>query len=375
MKSNRINALTGLRAFAMITVFCSHLNCLAETPFRGLYAFIDNGKFGVNFFLVLSGFVLALGYSHKLNIKNPAQDIQFIKKRVSKIYIPYIITTFLGIPCYIYDNFLRGGSFDLKMLIIRLLINTGMIQSAIPFLKYSTSINYVAWFISTMFIIYLFTPAILRFNNRTAERDTRLKLIFRVFALLAAYCCVYMIIRQIEFVWFAHSYLNIIYVSPLIRIFPFLLGIVGYSIYCHFDGFRFRNGSYAEIMSMAMFVLWWIAENKTGLPTVVTECISMLISLCVMLVFAFSRDGAVSVFLSKEKIQYLGNISLEFYLIHYMVINYGMIAAGHFGLDKGIAVLPLTVLFFAISLYGAGLIHSFSGWLKLTLRNKTGSQV
>ena len=113
-------------------------------------------------------------------------------------------------------------------------------------------------------------------------------------------------------------------------------------------------------MAIAAFLLWWMTEDQTGLSTVVTECIDMLVSMLVVLVFVFSRRGIVSVLLSKEKTLYLGNISLDFYLVHYLVIHYGIIAAKHFGFDNGIIVLLLTILFFVISLFGAYLIHSFT---------------
>ena len=80
----------------------------------------------------------------------------------------------------------------------------------------------------------------------------------------------------------------------------------------------------------------------------------------VILIFALSDRGVISGLLSKDKMLKMGTISMEFYLIHYLVINYGMIAAKHFGFDKGIAVLPLTILFFAISFYGACMIKYLS---------------
>lgn len=66
----------------------------------------------------------------------------------------------------------------------------------------------------------------------------------------------------------------------------------------------------------------------------------------------------------------LGKISLEFYLIHYLIINYGVIAAKRSGLNPGIGVIPLTVLFFVLSLCGARLLHSFSEWLLAALGKK-----
>lgn len=363
MKPDRINSLTGLRAVAMMTVFCSHLGYLAKSPFCGLYLLLDNGRFGVNFFLVLSGFVLALGYSKKLNASAVSQDVQFVKKRISKIYIPYLITLILALPYHIY----REGLLNVKRLISQLIINLSMLQSVIPFEKYSTSINDVSWFISAIFILYLLTPGILRLNNKTAKHYTLLKQVLLIFAVLFADCCIYMVIREIEYIRFADRGLSIIYRSPLIRLFPFLLGIVAYNIYCLLGNYRIASSSLVEILGIAMFLLWWIMADKTGLPTVVTECTDMLVSMLVVLIFALSGKGIVSALLSKEKILYLGKISLEFYLVHYLIINYGMIAADHFGLVKGMAVIPLTLLFFALSLCGAYLTHTFAEWL-LALR-------
>ena len=368
MKADRINALTGLRAVAMLTVFCCHLRYLAETPFRKVYSLIDNGRFGVNFFLVLSGFVLALGYSDTLSKNSIIRDLHFVKNRISKKYIPYLITMILAIPWYIFNAVPGEGSLNADLLIIRLIINICMVQSVIPFEKYSTSINDVSWFISTIFIIYLFTPGILRINNKTAKHYTLLKLVLLIFAGLFFHCCLYTVIGQIEFVLFANYGLSILYRSPLIRVFPFLIGIAAYNIYCLLGSLRVKNGSFFEILGMPMFLLWWIGADQLGLPTVVTESVDMLVSMVVVLIFAFSRKGIVSGLLSKEKMLSLGSISLEFYLIHYLVINYGIIAANHFGLDMGIAAIPLTLLFFVLSLYGACLIHSFTEWILAALR-------
>ena len=169
-----------------------------------------------------------------------------------------------------------------------------------------------------------------------------------------------MVIGQIEYVRFADRGLSIIYRSPLIRIFPFLLGIMAYNIYYLGGNFQIKNGSFVELQGIVVFFLWWIIAYQTGLPTVVTECTDMLVSMLVILIFAFSNKGIVSLLLCNTKMLDLGNISLDFYLIHYLVIQYGIIAAKCFGLNQGIAVLPLTILFFVVSVGGAYLIHLFN---------------
>lgn len=353
----------------MMTIFCCHLSYLIESPFQRLFSLIDNGRFGVNFFLVLSGFVLALGYSTKLDANNRIQDVSFVKKRISKIYIPYLICLMLAIPLHIF-NVSQEEGLNVKLFISRLIINISLIQSIIPFDKYSKSINGVSWFISTIFIIYLLTPFIIRLNNKAAKHYTLLKLVLLIFVVLFFNCCFYMVIRQIEYIWFADCGLNIIYINPLIRLFPFLLGIMAYNIYCLSGDLKIKNGSLVEILGIVVFFLWWIIADQTGFPTVVTECTDMLVSLFVILIFVFSDRGIISHLLSKKKMLDLGNISLDFYLFHYMVIEYGMIAAKHFSLNKGIVVLPLTILFFAISLGGAYLIHNITEWLLLIWNKK-----
>ena len=370
MKPDRINSLTGLRVLVMLTIFASHLSYLMGTPFQRVYAWIDNGRLGVNFFLVLSGFVLALGYGNRLNANSISQDIQFVKKRISKIYIPYLITMILAIPLYISQVKQGGGTLSTGIMISRLIINTGMVQSVIPLAKYSASINGVSWFISTVFIIYIFTPAILRLNHKAAEHKTLQKQILFAFAVLAAHCVVYMVIRQIEYIRFADRGLSIIYINPLIRIFPFLLGIVACNIYHHMDSFRIKNGSIVEALSIAVSFLWWIAADRTGLPTVVTECMDMVISMLVILVFSLSTRGIISGLLGSKKMLALGKVSLEFYLVHYLVINYGIMAAKRIGMDQGIAVLPVTILFLAVSLGGAFLLHSFAARMMAALGKK-----
>lgn len=275
----------------------------------------------------------------------------------------------LAIPLYIINE-AREEGLNIVLFVSRLFINISMIQSIIPFDKYSTSINGVSWFISTIFIIYLLTPGIIRLNNRVAKHYTLLKLIFLIFAVLFLNCCIYMVVRQIEYIWFADRGLSIIYINPLIRLFPFLLGILAYNIYYLLDDFKFENGSFVELAGISVFLLWWIMADKTGFPTVVTECTDMLVSILVILIFAFSNRGILSFLLSKEKMLDLGNVSLDFYLLHYLVIQYGIIAAKYFRFDQGFAILPLTILIFAISLCGAYVIHNSAEWLLLCLRKK-----
>jgi peptidoglycan/LPS O-acetylase OafA/YrhL len=67
-----IKQLQSLRFFAISMVFLSHLLFLQNTTYRGIFNryFYDGGAFGVEFFLILSGFVIAYNYMGKFGKLN-----------------------------------------------------------------------------------------------------------------------------------------------------------------------------------------------------------------------------------------------------------------------------------------------------------------
>jgi peptidoglycan/LPS O-acetylase OafA/YrhL len=93
-KLNGVDALRGLAAILVVTVHVSHTLAgpkdFGHEPFAGLFTF---GRAGVDFFFVLSGFVIT--YVHSDDIGRRAGFGSFWYKRLLRIYPAYWIVTLL----------------------------------------------------------------------------------------------------------------------------------------------------------------------------------------------------------------------------------------------------------------------------------------
>ncbi|SDA81988.1 MULTISPECIES: acyltransferase [unclassified Janthinobacterium] len=91
-----LKTLQAGRAIAVISVACVHLSALMGFPQYGNNAvfldFTKNGDLGVNFFFVLSGFIIL--FAHEKDIDRPPQWKEFIYKRFFRIFPIYWLYTF-----------------------------------------------------------------------------------------------------------------------------------------------------------------------------------------------------------------------------------------------------------------------------------------
>jgi exopolysaccharide production protein ExoZ len=103
MSKNNINSLQYGRALAALAVVAHH-SCLATTAFveRPPYvveAFLSRGYLGVDFFFVLSGFIIM--HAHMNDARTGQAAAKYIKKRLRRIYIPYLPVSFCIILLYL----------------------------------------------------------------------------------------------------------------------------------------------------------------------------------------------------------------------------------------------------------------------------------
>ena len=85
-------ALTGVRALAAYAVFWYHCNPLKPggMPWR----FVNKGDIGVTIFFVLSGFLICLRYSNRVELSRKWVG-RYVRNRVARIYPMYFLITFL----------------------------------------------------------------------------------------------------------------------------------------------------------------------------------------------------------------------------------------------------------------------------------------
>ena len=103
MSKNNINSLQYGRALAALAVVAHH-SCLATTAFveRPPYlveAVLRRGYLGVDFFFVLSGFIIM--HAHMNDARTGLAAVEYIKKRLRRIYVPYLPVSIFMILLYL----------------------------------------------------------------------------------------------------------------------------------------------------------------------------------------------------------------------------------------------------------------------------------
>lgn len=77
------------RAVAALMVVLHHADQASQSfGEHGALRFAIWGKYGVDFFFVLSGFIIA--HVHRFDTKGGASAWRYLSKRVTRIYVPYI---------------------------------------------------------------------------------------------------------------------------------------------------------------------------------------------------------------------------------------------------------------------------------------------
>jgi peptidoglycan/LPS O-acetylase OafA/YrhL len=110
--AQRLDRLDVARGLAALMVVFYHANAIVQTPkyhgtapFHGLFS---AGGFGVDFFFVLSGFIIF--YIHRRDIGRPAALGRYASKRFLRIYPPYWVAMLLVTAAYALGTGMGTGS-------------------------------------------------------------------------------------------------------------------------------------------------------------------------------------------------------------------------------------------------------------------------
>jgi len=153
--NQRFKTLDAFRGLAALSVVVFHMHLVGSLTeldfFRGSSVFVE-------FFFVLSGFVLTHGYGFKQNLKFST----FMKARFFRLYplhlfmfIVFILLEFCKLGAYKYGGFIFNNTpFTEGMAISEILPNLLLIQSWLPFTD-PLSFNFPSWSISIEFYLYV----------------------------------------------------------------------------------------------------------------------------------------------------------------------------------------------------------------------------
>lgn len=282
MSRKHYDVLDSFRGLAAIFVAIFHLKVVGMVFELNL---IKNSYYFVEFFFVLSGFVMAHSYGNQKPCLSFAKT--FIVKRILRIYPLHLFMLCLFIPFAVVNSHLGvdlGPRFSIEAFIANLLL-----AHALGFFEVSTW-NLPSWSISVEFYTYiLFLFAVLMKRN-----DVRTYFVLSVISLI---------------IIFLFSSMGDTSRYALFRCtYSFFLGCIAY----RFSN-KFKSNNTMEIIvtfSTLALLCYDVIESNSWLAFCLPICF-----FCVVLVFS-KQAGVISNILDNRILKFLGMISFSIYLTH-----------------------------------------------------------
>jgi peptidoglycan/LPS O-acetylase OafA/YrhL len=296
-EKKRFEVLDSFRGISAVFIMIFHMHyndSITELSFiRGSWLFVE-------YFFILSGFVLSHGYmTKKINFKS------FFKARFFRIFPLHIVMLLVFILLETFKlvggsffgfNFINPG-FTGNNAISEILPNLFLVHALTDKFQY-LSFNYTSWTISVEFFMYIVFFGLLTLNKYMTKIAT-----------LFVICCVmaYYIFYDIDLLQ-----------SNLIRgLFNFFLGILLYFLYSRVPKRDYKISviyfSIFEVL-MCLLIVFVVSNYLVG-----QHMLYSFVFCLTIFIFSFGK-GVVSHFLKLPLFKMLGLLSYSIYLIHPAVL-------------------------------------------------------
>lgn len=183
----------------------------------------------------------------------------------------------------------------------------------------SHSINGVCWFLSTLFICYIFSPflvTIVKKLNTIKKQFLSMGIVTLALLLLS------LVFLRIEntFTIGTHKPLtDLFYGSPCIRIWYLLFGMIIANIFISKKDNIKSDLTVLEVIITILTLFYFFFRNSLGLNSIFYRFLDIVVCCTTLIVFSFGK-GKISKFLVDNKtLQMLGGSSMYLYLLHYPV--------------------------------------------------------
>ncbi len=345
----RLPALTGLRIFAAVAVYFSHVGPPVGSP-KVLSTFMLSGYCGVTIFFVLSGFVLSYNYFDALRHPKAGKIWEYLVARFARVYPLYLLVLFFLVVRIHGEGASIEGWWRHAL----------AIQAWDPNGVQTFSFNQPAWSVSVEFFLYACLPFLIPIVARLRRPRYLLTLAALVVLALAGLAAWFVATGKGDLPYFvpssAHRWL---YRTPLTRLGDFILGIVAAQLFVtvgHRPRVRQIGRALTPLSIVAIVALMaWPALYYTAWSWDVAYAVP---AVCLMFGLAVAPRTIPARLLALPAIVLLGEASYAFYLIHFNAIGY--FGAGGWGT----AVSPTRVVLEALIL---GAILAFAVGLHVTV--------
>ncbi|MCX5208616.1 acyltransferase [Kitasatospora sp. NBC_00240] len=313
---SRLPSLTGLRFVAALLVFFTHLSVEgylapgpASTVFR--YAF-GLGWVGVEFFFILSGFVLTW------SARQDDSRSRFWRRRLVKIFPTHLLTWLAALLLALWaGETLTGG---------RLLPSLFLVHAWVPELDVMRAVNLPSWSLSCELAFYLAFPWLRALTDRIrADRLWAWVLGVTAVIVLLPFADDAFVPGSPRLPGLEMSLLQnwFLVALPAVRALDFVLGVLLARIVL--AGRWIPLG----LPAAAVLVAAGTALQLALVPTVYGFTATVALPLALLVAAAAQADvlGKASPFRSRTAVR-LGEISFAFYMTHHLVLHYVRVALG-----------------------------------------------
>lgn len=290
----KYRSIDAIRGISALLIVYHHVCGMMRIPY--------NWNFGdtiVLFFFILSGFHITITWKDKIQ----GHSKEFIIKRCSKIFPIQWLMTLLFVLCDI--NIFSAWA---------ILFHFTLMQSLIPFWEIYGSMNAPTWFLSSLFICYLFTPIILKFVNKSNVLFATVL----IFSIILFTIFIYILPNTIGRRW-------LVYINPFARLIDFSVGVLLGVIWSTISNFVIhipRKATIFTILELATLCGFMVVVSLKPIialnnyPVIRYPLILLIIS-----TFTLSY-GFISKLFSNKVLSWLGNISISIYMIHFFILHY-----------------------------------------------------
>lgn len=287
MQKKYIDILQVYRGIAALLVVVHHMHQSFSYYHNIDYDFLNfvgsNGNLGVDFFFVLSGFIIS--FTSYKNSSDNSKAKTYLIRRITRIYVPYLPIGILMYILYIYFPSLSNATRDISVLTSFTLIPDG--NPALP----------VAWTLTfemlfyTLFLIFFFS-----------KRN------WNIFIVVWLFCIVY-----INY-FFKDKYLinDNVYLSLFFSNYN-LEFILGYLITFIVHKFTIKKHFIFLVLSIAFFVLF--VFYKVYEWSIITFGANLLFAVGCFFLILYSVLNNIQIS-SKNLLMIVGNATYSIYLVH-----------------------------------------------------------
>jgi peptidoglycan/LPS O-acetylase OafA/YrhL len=341
MPKKHLTALTGVRFFAAMAVIAYHFslnNSSALPPF--LYAIIHQGSIAVNFFFVLSGFILVYNYFGK-----SVEPTRFWTARFARIYPVYLFAFIISIPSYL-EKLPDTSTNTIGGVLVQMATEVTLLQAWWPW--NGCGFNCPGWSISAEAFFYFTFPFVLPYLAKKFNKNLA-KFLFIIWVGVIILESIFLvIINSISDQGSKRFIQDFVSYNPLLNSPSFMIGVICGILYVRRSYFSSLNARVISLLEISSVVLGVYLIAFSGIPGIYLRngLVAPLFAL-IICIFAEGR-GITARLLSLPLLVLLGEASYAMYILQFPVSYWVRALIDATGLSHFGAVVYGAVYLFAI---------------------------